>query len=1131
MQLKLLAAVALVATCAPSIAAEWRHPLAVEGGTSLAIDHLVANEAGYVLIGADAAPWVNVDAAGHATVDRGVDPVAVPAQGDRQLFALDRDRFLFRPLAQSSTPQCIPQILDRAGRVTAIGTQDSCRSPQEDPPALDGAGGIWISSLDSTRWARLQQDGRVRTVALPPDASSPSGSFSPQPEAAAAYIVYQTVAGNRLAKMTPSGSAWIVDPPQPDVHLRSAHALADGDVLVVGQQGTRSSQDRLWLARYSPTGTLRWQRAQPDAAAGVQSDVRVLGGNRVAVAVRPNTSGGVATPVHILDGNGQLQRTLVDADAEFVRFVPGPSGDPREAPRQFAYFLGVRVAGVVGPSVHRIAHIDGDGVLLARHEIVAAPPAESVRALNRAALLVDGSLVLAHLAADGQRQLRHFAANGSARATPDLAGLVPRMRDVVRGAVGVDGDTYSLVRVPGQRLQLRAYARDGQLRWTGLLPAVTASVDAREDDVYVDRQGRIVAAADRVCVGPTFRRFGQISDILFATTAATCFDRDDGSLVRSVELLPGNSELESSNLLPNVEMRDASRVYLVEYGTRAGPNGPLFAVYRVTIDSDGIVDRDRLADTDIAFPSRPGSGGAQGANLVADVTPLGGVSVVLASSTGYALLTPVAGRSREFRYPNVDLGSVMRLQRQSDGSFVLHSRVQNRHQIRVLESDGRVRWTREFPVASETLADGHPSFLFASGGQRVVVMSQQTVNGRTTSTVDGLDLGNGSRRFRESHSMLAGRGVRALAVDEARRLAVILYDGPSEPLLALASLDGEGIEGKRGLGCAPAPGCSPSALVLDRDGSIRTFGGDVEAASYDLATTLDGPATAQRGLLGTWYAPGTTGQGLLFDVAPDNRTVMAAWFTYAIGDARGAPGLRWFTLVGSSTPVDGAIALKLYSNHNGQFGTPPRTESRGIGTARLQLRTCSEAVLSYDFRAEEFEGLEGDVPLRRLTGAAFDCIEADGRVVTAAGASGDPASGIGARQSGAWYEPASSGQGLLFDVRGPGANDAGHLVAGWFTYDVAGSADDASAHHWFLLDGSLAGAQSGSVTLPIYRATSGSFDRLPTSNVHRVGQARVQFSGCGAATLDYTFDVSDLAAEFAGKQGRLNLTKLLPCQP
>lgn len=116
--------------------------------------------------------------------------------------------------------------------------------------------------------------------------------------------------------------------------------------------------------------------------------------------------------------------------------------------------------------------------------------------------------------------------------------------------------------------------------------------------------------------------------------------------------------------------------------------------------------------------------------------------------------------------------------------------------------------------------------------------------------------------------------------------------------------------------------------------------------------------------------------------------------------------------------------------------------------------------------------------------------------------------------SGAWFNPATSGQGLVLEVAtnqyGPGV---GGLFAGWFTFDVTA----AGGQRWYTIQGQVT-ATSSSATLPIYLTQGGQFDTSSATQISAVGTATLSFSDCSNGTLAYHFD--------DGRSGSMPLARL-----
>ncbi len=107
--------------------------------------------------------------------------------------------------------------------------------------------------------------------------------------------------------------------------------------------------------------------------------------------------------------------------------------------------------------------------------------------------------------------------------------------------------------------------------------------------------------------------------------------------------------------------------------------------------------------------------------------------------------------------------------------------------------------------------------------------------------------------------------------------------------------------------------------------------------------------------------------------------------------------------------------------------------------------------------------------------------------------------------SGAWFNPTTDGQGLLFDV--VPSNQS--FVAAWFTFADAAStiADSASLgssnHRWFVASGEYQGNRA---ELTLFVSEGGAFDDPKPATSNPVGTASIQFSSCTEAEFGYQFD-------------------------
>ncbi len=183
--------------------------------------------------------------------------------------------------------------------------------------------------------------------------------------------------------------------------------------------------------------------------------------------------------------------------------------------------------------------------------------------------------------------------------------------------------------------------------------------------------------------------------------------------------------------------------------------------------------------------------------------------------------------------------------------------------------------------------------------------------------------------------------------------------------------------------------------------------GGVSAEFKSTTAASARPQTAnQFDLSGAWFEPATAGQGLMIELYTSTARAGAApylfagWFTYT-DRVGGVSEQDWFALEGTGS-VDGRVFPLTIGRPNANVfdngasaGAPV-----ALGTATLTFSSCTEAVLDFQFNAAA-GGRSGQVVLQRLL-SNVSCDEAT------------PTANAprGFLNSGAWFEPATAGQGL-----------------------------------------------------------------------------------------------------------------------
>jgi plastocyanin len=106
--------------------------------------------------------------------------------------------------------------------------------------------------------------------------------------------------------------------------------------------------------------------------------------------------------------------------------------------------------------------------------------------------------------------------------------------------------------------------------------------------------------------------------------------------------------------------------------------------------------------------------------------------------------------------------------------------------------------------------------------------------------------------------------------------------------------------------------------------------------------------------------------------------------------------------------------------------------------------------------------------------------------------------------SGAWFNPATGGQGFLVDVY-PTTH---FMFIAWFTYDEAAALMSAAQpkvgsaeQRWLTLQGTY--GAGGVAQLPIYLTKGGVFNTPQATNTTQAGTATVTFTSCTAGSIAY----------------------------
>lgn len=242
-----------------------------------------------------------------------------------------------------------------------------------------------------------------------------------------------------------------------------------------------------------------------------------------------------------------------------------------------------------------------------------------------------------------------------------------------------------------------------------------------------------------------------------------------------------------------------------------------------------------------------------------------------------------------------------------------------------------------------------------------------------------------------------------------------------------------------------------------------------------------GPAVS-----GTWYDPARSGEGVVLQMLPDG-SVVAVWFTYP---PEGEPGEQAW-LLGVSADIDGShlILDSVVQPQGARFGAafdPGQVVQQPWGRFEIAFDDCNHFTLRYE--GPEAYG-SGERQLQRLT--ELDELQCNGERDLLPNGARAPR-GL-ASKSGTWYVPDRSGEGWLIEEFPDGRSGVY-----WFTFDEAGR------QRWIAGVG-VREQNRLSLSEPFMTrgARFGEAFRSADVQFETFGTMALEYSGCGAMTLDY----------------------------
>ncbi len=246
---------------------------------------------------------------------------------------------------------------------------------------------------------------------------------------------------------------------------------------------------------------------------------------------------------------------------------------------------------------------------------------------------------------------------------------------------------------------------------------------------------------------------------------------------------------------------------------------------------------------------------------------------------------------------------------------------------------------------------------------------------------------------------------------------------------------------------------------------------------------------------GAWFNPDTSGQGQFIDVVPEDQTMFLSWFTYTDAASANPTEQRWLTALGNYS--GNSAVLDLYETLGGKFDDPQVVSTNKVGEVTVSFSNCELGQMAYDIPAENLHGV---FPMQRvIAGSGNVCEQRSGVAIEAVD--------INAGMDGAWFDPATSGQGFFIDSH-PDPVGGDLMFVSWFTYGN----NTASGQRWLT---ALGGFDGSVADIDVHETTGGSFNNPQAPSTTKVGTMSIDFTDCSNAQLSYSLPADPATGDIA----------------
>jgi YVTN family beta-propeller protein len=145
----------------------------------------------------------------------------------------------------------------------------------------------------------------------------------------------------------------------------------------------------------------------------------------------------------------------------------------------------------------------------------------------------------------------------------------------------------------------------------------------------------------------------------------------------------------------------------------------------------------------------------------------------------------------------------------------------------------------------------------------------------------------------------------------------------------------------------------------------------------NVTCVASGPETpnADFGYSGNWLDKTTSGQGIVFELNPNQPLAWLTWYTYAPnGQVQGEAGQRWYTAQAAYTPGARTVPMTLYETTGGLFDqSTPTPTTVPVGVATATFTSCTALQLDFNFTAGSSAGASGTINMTRVGPTPAGC--------------------------------------------------------------------------------------------------------------------------------------------------------------